>query len=74
MGKRMKVMFHVFVVEQVNVKAMFIDPQSCKTDVSEYFSRYRPSETKIARIDNLRLTALIDECAKPRQNNRRKGK
>lgn len=65
---------HVFVAEQVNGKTMFIDPQSGKTDVSEYFSRCRPSETKIARIDNLRPTALIDECAKPRQNNRRKGK
>lgn len=44
---------HAFVVENVDGKVVFLDPQSNKVDVDGYFDRIEPGSVKILRTDNL---------------------
>lgn len=62
---------HVFVAEQVNGVTRFIDPQNGDGNVSHYFRLCKPLKTKIARIDNLKPSSLIDDCASSRKNKKR---
>ena len=58
---------HVFVAEQVRGKTVFIDPQSGNEDVSHYFNDVKHGATLFARIDNLAVKDLIEECVQNRR-------
>lgn len=55
---------HVFIAEQVKGKTVFIDPQTGKRNVSYYFwpFSFKPSKTRILRIDDKEFTSLIEKC------------
>lgn len=53
---------HVFVAENDGGNIRFIDPQSSKGNVIEYFDRCRTTATEMCRIDNLETTELIKGC------------
>lgn len=55
---------HTFCAEQVNGKTVFYDPQTGKTDVSDYFRRVAPDTTLFCRIDNQDVTERIRDCCK----------
>lgn len=58
---------HVFVAENREGKVVYLDPQSGKEDVSDYFKSVRKGSTMIARIDNLDPSDLIDDCCTSRK-------
>lgn len=53
---------HIFIAEQDKGKTYFIDPQTGSEDVSSNFNNIIPGRTLFARIDNLEVTDLINEC------------
>lgn len=57
---------HVFIVEQVNGKTLFIDPQNGNSDVSNYFKLIKTNPFKpcsyLMRTDNLEFTKKIKDC------------
>lgn len=57
---------HVFIAEHKNGKTTFIDPQSGKTDVANYFNQAKPESIRYCRIDNLKFSDYIKGCCKRR--------
>lgn len=57
---------HVFNIINDNGNVRFIDAQSGKTDVSDYFSAdsIKPSETMLVRVDKLKLNGNVKLVAK----------
>ena len=55
------------VAEQVRDKTVFIDPQTGNEDVSHYFNDVKHGATWFARIDNLAVKELIEECVQNRR-------
>ena len=55
---------HVFIAEHKNGKTTFIDPQSGKTDVANYFNQAKPDKILYCRIDNLKFSDYINGCCK----------
>ena len=55
---------HVFIAERVNGVTRFVDPQSNRSDCSEYFGVVEKDQTYCMRIDNRMFTDLIKECCK----------
>lgn len=61
---------HVFIVENVDGVATFIDPQVKRAGkhVEEYFGRmtfdkgYKAYDLEVMRVDNLDVTELIEKC------------
>lgn len=56
---------HVFIVENVNGKPIFCDPQTQKSgvDVEKYFDRVDLKKPiRLMRTDNLEFTDLVHEC------------
>lgn len=60
---------HTFIVEQINGKTVFIDPQTGNYDCSNYFASGMiiPSMTRLLRIDDKKFTNLIEKCVKLRR-------
>lgn len=58
---------HVFAVENVGGKVMFIDPQTGGADVEYYFDHMKPTYTKILRTDNLEPSDWIKTCCKNKE-------
>ena len=56
---------HIFAVENVNGKIVFIDPQwgTYGKEVEAYFSEAANGLTQILRVDNLKFTDRIYDCA-----------
>lgn len=53
---------HVFIAEQIGGKTMFIDPQTGKTDVAEwYFKLMKPGQTGLYRIDDKKFSPVIEQ-------------
>lgn len=55
---------HVFMCENVNGTICFIDGQTGKSDVSNYFAYIKPTKTLFCRLDELKVTDLIKGCCK----------
>lgn len=53
---------HTFLAEQINGHTVFSDPQTGRTDVSDYFSRVIPGTTRFCRIDNLEFSPYHVDC------------
>lgn len=60
---------HTFIVEQINGKTVFIDPQTGNYDCLNYFASGMiiPSMTRLLRIDDKKFTNLIEKCVKLRR-------
>jgi SPP1 gp7 family putative phage head morphogenesis protein len=55
---------HVFMCENVNGVIRFIDGQTGESDVSNYFEYIKPTKTLFCRLDELKVTDLIEGCCK----------
>ncbi len=55
---------HTFIAEQVNGQTIYIDPQSGKKNVKNYFSYVESGSVRISRIDNLDVTGKILNCCR----------
>lgn len=55
---------HTFVGEVKDGVVRFLDPQTCNTDVRQYFSRVKPGSVKFCRMDNLNVSNRIFDCFK----------
>lgn len=55
---------HVFIVERINGRNYYMDPQSGETDVEYYLDIAKPHKTSICRIDNADTSELIEYCYK----------
>ena len=55
---------HTFVAENKNGSVRYYDPQTGCEDASFYFHNVQPGKTQICRIDNLDVTAKIEECCR----------
>ena len=53
---------HVFIAEQKNGKAVFIDPQTNRKDASDIFSRATGQYVSIMRLDNRKFNDMVKEC------------
>lgn len=53
---------HVFIAEQKNGKAVFIDPQTNKKDASDIFSRITGQYVSIMRLDNRKFNDMVKKC------------
>ena len=59
---------HVFIAEQQGIATVFLDPQTGQNiDIHQYMDAAIKKYTKLARIDNLKPTALIEKCVKRRE-------
>jgi hypothetical protein len=62
-----RAMGHFFSVEVSDGKAVFVDPQIGKADVSWYFDELEPSSIVFGRLDNLKPDFSIINAVKARE-------
>ena len=55
---------HTFVAERINGKTIFVDPQTGKNDVKNYFMRVENGSVRLSRIDTLDVTDKILDCCR----------
>jgi hypothetical protein len=59
---------HVFIAEQQGTGTIFLDPQTGRyVDVKAYLDQAIKGKTQLMRVDNLKPSALIEKCVRPRQ-------
>ena len=62
---------HVFIAEQHGMKTVFLDPQSNRSNVRQYFNKADINEKiYLIRVDNLEITNNIKLCCKNREVNK----